>query len=682
MINPFLDPTFAPDWQKMTAEHIEPAITQSIEEAKNSLEEIKNQAPEVATYKSAFQALDDATEALYRAWGRVNHLDSVSNNDDQREALNKMLPIVTEFSSGIPLDGDLWNILKAVKESDETLSPVFQRHIEETCASFINAGADLPVDKKERFAELQAELSQKTQKFSENVLDSTNDWELILEDDSRLAGLPASALDASKADALANDHGTEEAPQYRFTLQMPSLLPVMQYAEDDSLRKELWEASRTIGWKEKFDNSDLVREIIALRQEKADLLGYESFADWTTSRRMAKSGDTALGFIEDLHKQIKTHFDEECEDLQKYKAEKTGGEVAPLEPWESSYWAEKRRKEQYDFDSEELRPYFPLDAVMSGMFELSSRLFNITITEEDSLPCWHEEVTFYKITDSASGDHLGSFYADWHPRESKRGGAWMNSFETGLPAMDGEARQPHLGLICGNMTKPVGDTPALMTHYEVQTIFHEFGHLIHQLLSEVEVKALSGTSVAWDYVELPSQLMENFCWARESLDFFARHHETKEPIPEELFQKMISAKNYMSASGFMRQLQFSKLDLELHHKDHDLSAEWEELDKEILAEYQAPLATPSGSMVRRFSHLFSSSTGYAAGYYSYKWAEVLDADAFTRFEKEGILNPEVGMDLRRTILSQGNAQPPEKLFQDFMGREPSQEALLIREGLK
>ena len=683
MINPFLDPTFAPDWQKMTAGYIEPAIVQSIDEAKESIEKIKKQETEIATYQSTFVALDEATESLYRAWGRVNHLDSVSNNEEQRAALNKMLPIVTEFSASIPLDGALWSILKAVKDSPETsqLEPVFQRHIEETCASFINAGADLPAEKKDRFADLQADLSQKTQKFSENVLDSTNDWELILEDQSRLAGLPDSALDAAKADALANQNGTEEKPKYRFTLQMPSLMPVMQYAEDESLRKELWEASRSIGWKEKFDNSELVREIIQLRQEKAEILGYESFADWTTSRRMAKSGQIALSFVEDLHQKIKAPFDEECLSLQEYKAEKTGEEVSPLEPWETGFWAEKRRKEEFDFDSEELRPYFPLDQVMEGMFTLSSRLFNITIEETGGNPSWNKEVTFYKIIDRNSGDHLGSFYADWHPRETKRGGAWMNCLETGLPPINGKQREPHLGLICGNMTKPVGDTPALMTHYEVQTIFHEFGHLIHQLLSEVAVKSLSGTNVAWDYVELPSQLMENFCWARESLDFFARHFETGEPIPEELFEKMIAAKNYMSASGFMRQLQFGKLDLELHHNQHDLSQKWEEIDRSLLEGYQTPLATQPASMVRRFSHLFSSSTGYAAGYYSYKWAEVLDADAFTRFESEGLLNPEVGMQLRNTILSKGNSEPPEKLFKDFMGRPPSQDALLKREGL-
>ena len=684
MMNPFLDPTFPPNWSLMTADLIEPAITDSISSAESDIASIINQDPSTLDYASTIEALENATEPLYRAWGRINHLDSVANSDALREELNKMLPIVTEFSSKIPLNGELWNILKAFQEASGThsLSPAQQRHVEETCADFINAGADLSPEDKERYAAIQSELSQKTQKFSENVLDSTNDWELIEPNDDRLKGLPESAIKAAKADALAKGFGSEESPQYRFSLQFPSLLPIMKYAEDESIRKELWLANQEVGKKEGFDNSDLVREIIALRQEKASLLGFGSFADWTTNRRMAQSGSTALSFVEDLHARIKDRFLEESQELRDYKATQTQGASAPLEPWETAYWAEKRRKEEFDFDSEELRPYFPIDKVMQGMFDLASQLFGITITHAESPADWHEDVSFYALHDSSSHEHLGSFYADWHPRETKRGGAWMNCLEVGQPASNGSPREPHLGLICGNMTKPVGDTPALMTHDEVTTIFHEFGHLIHQLLSEVEVKALAGTNVAWDFVELPSQLMENFCWERESLDFFAAHYESGASIPDELFQKMLAARNYMSASGFMRQLAFGKLDLELHHNTAlELNADWEDIDDQLISEYQTPLATQSSSMVRRFNHLFSSATGYAAGYYSYKWAEVLDADAFTRFQNEGFLNQEVGMALRETILSKGNSAPPAELFRAFMGRDHSLDALLKRSGL-
>ncbi|MDP0492317.1 MAG: M3 family metallopeptidase [Verrucomicrobiota bacterium JB023] len=690
--HPFLSTDFHIRWSTLTPENVAADVRSAIEQAKAAIEKIKALPQEALTYANTFAALEKATEPLDRAWGRLNHLDSVSNNDAQRAALNELLPEVSAFYSAIPLDDGLWQQLKTVAEGDlSSLDSVRRRFIEETCEGFISSGADLPADKKARMAEVSAELAQLTQKYSENVLDSTNAFELIIDDESRLAGLPESAKSAAAEDAAAKGH----EGKWRFTLQQPSMVPVLKHAEDDELRRELWTAFSTVASEGEFDNADKVWKILELRQEKAELLGFKDFADLTLQRRMAKEGATALNFVQDLHDRIEDIFKQESLGLQEYKAAKTGAESTPLQPWEVAYWAEKQRQELYAFDDEVLRPYFSVEKVMSGMFAISSKIFGIDISERDSIyyesssqrdgdsiEVWHPECKFYDIHDSQSKEHLGSFYADWHPRESKRGGAWMNCLEAGLPPMGNGDRQPHLGLIIGNMTKPVGDKPALLTHSEVETIFHEFGHLLHQLLSEVEIKSLSGTNVPWDFVELPSQFMENYCWDRESLDFFARHYETGEPIPEELFQKMLAARNYLSATANMRQLSFGKLDLELHinlakYQGRDL----DEVEKEILATYRAPLASEVPGMAKRFNHLFSSPTGYAAGYYSYKWAEVLDADAFTRFQKEGILNESTGRDFRKMILSRGNSQPVDQTFRDFMGRDPDLNAFLARNGL-
>jgi len=639
------------------------------------------------TYENTFGALENASEDLDRAWGRLNHLDSVCNSEAQRVALNAVLPQVSAFYSAIPLDDALWAKLKAFSESPAAndLDATRKRFVEETCASFIQSGAELPAKEKSRVSEIQARLSEITQKFSENVLDSTNAWELVIDDPARLAGLPDSAIAAALGDAQAKGLGDDEHPKWRFTLQYPSMGPVMEYADDDALRKEVWEASGTVGLKEEYDNTDLVWEILRLRHEKAQLLGFKDFADLTLNRRMAGNGKTAIQFTENLQAKISDRFQEEMESLKIWKAKETNSEPELMQPWETAYWAEKRRKAEYDFDDEVLRPYFSLPNVMDGMFSIVSKLYNIRIEERETgedIETWHPECKFYDLFDLKTGELLGSFYADWHPRESKRGGAWMNSFETGLPPQDGEPREPHLGLMVGNMTKPIGDKPALMTHREVETIFHEFGHLLHHLLGNVSVKSLSGTNVAWDFVELPSQIMENFCWVRGSLDLFARHYETGETIPEDIYQKMRAARNYMSATTFMRQLALGKLDLDLHMKIEEYDGrDLDEVDREILADYRVPMATEAPSMARRFSHLFSDPTGYATGYYSYKWAEVLDADAFTRFEKEGILNPEVGGAFRECILSKGNSLPAEELYRNFMGRDPDQTALLERSGL-
>ena len=688
-MHPFLATDFQIRWSTLVPEAVEADIRYALLQAKQNIEAICAQDPTTANYESTFLALEKATEELGRGWGRLNHLDSVCDSPAQREALNQMLPAVTDLYSSIPLNARLWAVIKAVGEGAEIagLDAVSQRFVEETLADFRNAGADLPFDKKERIAAIEAELSKVTKEYSEHVLDSTNAWELVITDEAKLEGLPESAKAGAAANARAKGI---EAPTWRFTLQFPSMYPILQHLHDDAIRRQVWEASSLVGAVGKYDNTSLVWNILALRHEKATILGHEHFADLTLLRRMAKTGRSALKFIEGIHARIHPTFLAEHEQLAQYKAAKSGQPVGLLEPWEVAYWAEKQRQEKYDFDEEALRSYFPVDGVMAGMFEITSRLFNITIREletvyfepgsvspaSNAVEVWHPECKFYEIHDSVTAAHLGSFYADWHPRESKQGGAWMNSLHTGALG------EPHLGLIIGNMSPPVDGKQALLTHGEVETIFHEFGHLLHGLLSEVSVKSLAGTNVPIDFVELPSQLMENFCWDRASLDLFARHFETAAPIPEELFSKMIAAKNYLNASTFMRQFALAKLDLELHIRLGDfLGKELDAVDREILADYLAPLKTPSPSMTRRFNHLFSSPTGYAAGYYSYKWAEVLDADAFTRFQQEGVLNPETGLAFRDHILSKGNSAPADELYRRFIGRDPDQEALLVRAGL-
>jgi len=708
--HPFLDEVFHIRWSTLTPGHIERDIEAGLARAQARIDALASLPTEggTLTFERVLTALEDATEDLERAWGYVSHLDSVRNSPALREAYNKMLPKVSAFFTSIPLNAGLWNVLQAYAATAEakTLEGPRKRFLEETLADFRENGAGLDAPGKERLAAINAELSAHTQKFSENVLDATNAWELVIDDENKLAGLPQSARDAARQAAAEKGYGDDAHPRWRFTLHAPSLIPVLKYLEDARIRRQVWEASSQVGAAGPYDNTSLIWKIVNLRDEKAKLLGHNNFADFILQRRMAGTGRGALDFIEGLHSRVKPHFDREVRELEEFKAQHTGAAPEPLEPWETAYWAEKRRKALYDFDEEELRPYFSVGNVIEGMFLLVQRLFGIELAERpvlyidpetreetrggagrpgdapwgEPVEVWHPQVRFYDIFDK-DGRHLGGFYADWHPREDKRAGAWMNNLRTGAPAPDGSL-SPHLGLMCGNLTPPIGNQPALITHREAETIFHEFGHLLHHLLGEVPIRSLNGTNVVWDFVELPSQIMENWCWERESLDLFARHHETGEPIPEALLEKLKAARNYLSASATMRQLAFGKLDLELHvNLATRTGGDVDALLRERIAGYTARLKTEPPTIVRRFSHLFASPTGYAAGYYSYKWAEVLDADAFTRFRKEGLLSAEVGQDFRRKILARGNSAPAEELFREFMGREPDPEALLERAGL-
>jgi len=681
--NPFLNPEFEIKWSPLTPDQIETAIDEALALAKTNVDAIAAQDISSVTYESTFLALEDASDTLDHSWGKVSHLQSVADSPDLRDAYNKMLPKVTAFSSSIHLNLELWKRLKAFGETAAAneLKGVHLRFFEETLADFRQSGADLPDEKRQRLEALQGELAQLTQKYSENVLDATNAWELIVTDESRLAGLPEHAKAAALSNAREKEKATDEQPAWRFTLHQPSMEPFMVYLKDEALRQEMWEASSTIGGKEPHDNTDLIRKILVLRAEKADLLGKPNFAEIELERRMAKSGEKALSFLDEMEARAAPAFAADTRELEEFKATQSGEPVTPMAPWQVGFWSEKLRQSKYAFDEEELRPYFPMDRVIDGLFELVNRIFGLVVTPRGSGEVWHPSVKFYDLKNTL-GVHLGSFYGDWYPRESKRGGAWMNPLITGGPQADGK-RAPHLGLMCGNMTPPAEGKSALITHREVETVFHEFGHLLHHLLGEVEIKSLNGVNVAWDFVELPSQLMENWCWERESLDLFARHHETGDPIPADLFEKMVAAKNFRSASATMRQVAFAKMDLLMHTNTQKYIAA-DDIEATMRADIGAcfPVTTPPApTIMRRFGHIFSDPVGYAAGYYSYKWAEVLDADAFTRFKKEGIFNAQTGGEFVSKLLSRGNSADPAELFRDFMGRDPDPDALLQRSGL-
>lgn len=691
--HPFLEDTLDVAWSRLTPERARVDIRLAIEHAKAAVEEVCNVTE--PTYENTFAALEGAGAELMRGWLRLNHLRSVMDSPAIREVITELMPEVVMYSTSVSLNPRLYAVLKKASEEPwvTELSPVKQRFISETMADFRESGAELDDERKQRFAELNTELAQASQQFGEKVLDATNAWEYVTADAAELAGLPESARENARHDALAKGYGTEDAPQWRFTLQFTSVQPVLTFADNEALRERVWRAKNAVGTGE-YDTAPLIQNILELRAEKAQMLGYACCADYVTSRRMAGSGPNALRFIDGLHDDVKDAFVAEQEAIRKFAEEQTGQSIPVMKPWNIGYWSEKRRKALYDFDTESLRPYYSMQNVLEGMFSIYAGLYGIRFTQKPTVclkdgetaapgqvEVWHPEVLFFEVHDEETGEHLGSFYTDWHPRDSKRAGAWMEALSTGLPPQDGHPRIPHLAFMCGNLSKPVGDKPALLTHMEVETVFHEFGHLMHQILSNVEVRSLGGCNTAWDFVELPSQINENWTWEAEAIDRYARHWETGELMPAELKEKMLAARNYGAASFFMRQLCFGKLDLELHtNTERYLGADLEESDREILADYRVPTTEVGYTMLRAFSHIFDG--GYEAGYYSYKWAEVLEADAFSRFTKEGIFNPKTGRDFRRCILSQGNSQPAAELFRAFMHRDPDSSALLKRCGIR
>ena len=673
--NPLLHIEFRIPFDRIRAPHVQPAITELLREARDGLAELSTADGE-RTFANTMHALDTLTEPLDWAMGVVRHLESVATYPELRAAFNAAQPEVSAFYTGIPLDAGLWRNIKAYAATPEAakLSGARGRFLHKTIDTFRRHGADLDPAGKKRLEEIDVELTQITTKFAENVLDSTNAFELVLTDEADLAGLPPTAIASARESAQRK--GLEG---WRFTLQAPDYFAVMTYLDRSDIRRKVYEAFAVRGATGERHNRPIIVRIIELRREKAALLGFANFADLVLEDRMAHSGDRALGFLEDLKCKTERRFHEENQELLAFRRSLEGPGAPELTPWDIAYYAEKQRTALYDFDEEALRPYFPMERVVAGLFELVHRLYGIRVEEQPGVPAWDAAVRYYNVRDE-EGVFLGGFYADWYPRENKRGGAWMDGLITGGPVTDGF--RPHLGLICGNLTPPVGGKPALLTHREVETIFHEFGHLLHHLLSRVEIRSLAGTSVAWDFVELPSQIMENWCWEREALDLFARHYETGAPIPDDLFQKMKRARTFRAANAQMRQVGFGFIDLLLHVR-YDAVRDGDPVaySRRLLQEFSPAPLPAEHAMIAAFTHLFAAPVGYGAGYYSYKWAEVLEADAFTRFRDGGIFSREIGASFRGEILSKGDSEDPAELYRRFMGRDPDPNALLVRSGL-
>jgi oligopeptidase A len=674
--NPLTEIRFRIPFDQIRAADVEPAIDRLIAETRGRLEEIAAGSPP-RTFDNTMLALDRLTERLDFALRVVRHLEGVATTPELRAAYNAIQPKVSAFYAGIPLHAGLWNAIRSCAETAEAraLSGPRRRFLEKTIESFRRHGADLDAPGKRRLEEIDVELATLTTKYSENVLDSTNAFELLITDEARLAGLPATARDAARQSAEAKG-----LPGWRFTLQAPSYVPLITYLDDAPTRERAWRAYHARAAAGQHDNRGLIRRILDLRREKARLLSYADFADLALADRMAKSGQRARAFLDDLRARTEESFRRENDELTAFRRTLEGPEAPPPEAWDVAYYAEKLRRARYDFDSEALRPYFPLPHVLAGMFAIYSRVFSIRVVEAPGAPAWDPAVRYFEIRDARSGELLGAFYTDFYPRENKRGGAWMDFLITGGPGPGGH--EPHLGLIAGNLTPPVGDRPALLTHEEVETLFHEFGHLLHHCLSRVELRSQGGTSVTWDFVELPSQIMENWCWERESLDLVARHWETGEPLPEELFAKMKRARTFRAANHQMRQLGLATADLALHREySPEVHGDPVDYTRNIIQQFSPAPLDDGHSLLTSFTHLFSDPVAYAAGYYSYKWAEVLDADAFTRFQAEGIFSERVGSEFRETILARGDSADPAELFRAFLGRDPDPQALLVRCGL-
>lgn len=673
-MNPLLDFSGLPRFQEFQPGLVSPAIEQLLAENRALVDRL-SASDETPTWDNFVQPLEDANERLARAWGQVSHLNAVMNNPELREAYNANLPKVTEYYTELAQNPRLYQRFKALKADSrfDELSPAQKKIVENELRDFRLGGAELSGADKARFQQIQEELASLGAKFEENLLDATNAYEYFTENEDELSGLPEDVREAAK-EAAAREGKTG----WKLTLQAPSYLPAMQYADNRELRETLYRAYVTRASEfgnAAWDNTPLISRILKLRREKAKLLGFAHFAQLSLERKMARSTEEVLDFLRNLAHKAKAFAERDLTELTDFARVELG--LDRLEAWDFAYCGEKLRQARYAFSEQEVKQYLPEPRVLAGLFRLIETLYGLQISEAPA-PVWHPDVKFFAIRDKA-GALVGEFYLDLYAREHKRGGAWMDDAITRRRTRSG-VQTPVAYLTC-NFSGPVGGKPALFTHDEVITLFHEFGHGLHHLLTKMDYLGVSGINgVEWDAVELPSQFMENFCWEWEVLAPMTAHVETGAPLPRTLFDKMLAAKNFQIGMQTVRQLEFALFDMRLHY---DFDPEGDKQALQLLDEIRSQVAVvippPYNRFPNNFSHIFAG--GYAAGYYSYKWAEVLSADAYELFERDGVLNPEVGQRFWREFLAVGGSRPALDSFVAFRGREPQIEALLRHNGM-
>ncbi len=677
MTNPLLALHGLPPFSEIKPEHVKPAIDTLLAESRTLVEQLL-QENSTYSWDNLVEPLDAMDDRISRAWSPVSHMNSVVNSEALRETYNACLPVLSEYGTEMGQHEGLYSAYRQIADGEEyqRLNIAQKKVIDNTLRDFRLSGIELDQANRDRYKELQQSLSKLSAQYSDNVLDATNAWSKQVTDEALLAGLPESARSLAQQTAAQRD-----LDGWIFTLEFPSYFPILTYADNRELREELYTAYTTRASDQgphagQWDNTDTMEQIMALRHEAAQLLDYSNYAERSLATKMAESTEQVMGFLEDLAQRSRPAAIKELQEVREFA--RTHYQQDELQAWDIAYYSEKLRQDKYAISQEELKPYFPEPVVVSGLFAIVGKLYGLQIEAVEAVDTWHKDVAFYRIHDQA-GTLRGEFYLDLYARPHKRGGAWMDEC---ISRRRGDAglQTPVAYLTC-NFSPPIGDQPALFTHDEVITLFHEFGHGLHHMLTQVDYTPVSGISgVAWDAVELPSQFMENWCWEREALDLFCAHFETGEKIPGGLYERMQAARNFQSAMQMVRQLEFAIFDLRIHRDYHsDRGACIHDTLNEVRKQVAVVLPPAFNRFENGFTHIFGG--GYAAGYYSYKWAEVLSADAFSAFEETGIFNRDTGRKFLTSILEQGGSREPMELFVEFRGREPSIEALLRHSGL-